>query len=680
MFATFYLILSALVVSTVPQTSASTSIPASPAIHPTAATTCPACTDFYTYANKTWLDSASIPPGKSSWGGFDTNAARMQAQLHAILDSTATAVRKGRSSSVLGIFFASCMDTAAAERAGVSPLAGTFADIDAVRDASGVLRESGRLQRDGVDVLFNYSSDVDRIGNLHYVAIISGSRPGLPGNRSYTAKDSASVAARDAYVAYITRMLELTGEPSDIAHANAERAMSLETALVQASMSAPAGSDDDLAGMFRVSSPAALRALTPGLDWSSYYAGRGVRSVGRVIISEPALMTGIAKLLQDRPVAEWRAYLKWRRLADASPWLSSSFSDTQFQFQQRFSGATIQLPRWQRCVDESNTQLTELLGRAYVKRAFSESSKARVNAMVKQIRTILVSRLQVVPWLTDASRKEALAKAAAFRVKIGYPDKWHDFSALKVAPGSFLVARDEARRFEADRMVGRIGTVPNRAEWDFHSFYHFLPQSPTDWANWDEIIFPAAALQPPFFDPKADDATNFGAIGEIIGHEMTHLFTADGGSIDSQGRIRRWWNAEDSVRFDALSKRVVDQYNRFAVLDSVTHVNGEQTLSENLADIGGIQLSFAAFERVRDRDHLSVVDGRTPEQRFFLANAHAKAEIMKPEYARTRLAIDGHAPAKARVNVPLSNFAPFAAAFRCKDGDPMARRETAQVW
>jgi putative endopeptidase len=302
--------------------------------------------------------------------------------------------------------------------------------------------------------------------------------------------------------------------------------------------------------------------------------------------------------------------------------------------------------------------------------------------MVEQIRTVLIDRINTVPWLTEATRKETLKKAQSFRVKIGYPDKWHDYSSLHITPGPFITQRMEALHFESARLMKRIGAVPEPAEWDFQGYEYFIPQSPTAWANWTEIIFPAAYLQSPLvFDSTADMATNYGSLGTVIAHEMTHLFTADGGDIDAQGRIRHWWTAEDSTRFATLQRRIINQYDDYTVtvLDSAIHVNGTLTIDENLADLGGLDLAYAALERSLTTHPRRVQGDTTPEVKFFLGFARGYATKSRPEYLRQQLASDGHAPESARVNVTLSNSAAFAKAFGCKSGDPMVRPDSLRV-
>jgi putative endopeptidase len=647
-------------------------------------TTCAACNNFYEYANRTWLDTASIPPASGSWGVWSANDTRVLTQLHEILQTaTAAASQPGQTASQkkLGLLNSSCMDSARAERDGIKPLRPALASISSIANPADIAREIARLHNDGVQAVFRFSSDVDRTGDLHYIATIEQGRQALS-TQGYLANDSAANRRRIAYREHVTRTFVLAGESPDSAQLDAGRVLTLETALAKASMTRQQEDNESLTQMFRHFSLADLRKITPGFSWDNYLRDRNAPALSSLVVPQPEFLTAVAQLVSTRPVPEWRAYFRWQVLSDASRFLSSSFAGESFKFSQQSSGATVQEPRWQRCVREVSTDVPELLGRAYIEHTFSPESKARIDTMVKEIRAVLVERIKIVPWLTEPTRLQALQKANAFGVKIAYPDKWHDYTSLQITPGSFITARTQALRFENARMMERIDSLPDPEQWDFHGQYHYIPQSPTAWANWTEIIFPAAYLQSPNYDSTADMAANYGAIGVIIGHEMTHLFTAFGGDIDAKGRIRRWWTDTDSTRFAVLQARLVRQYNGYTVLDSATHVNGAATVSENLADVGGVELAFAALERSLAGKPRAARGDTTPEMRFFLSYARARVSKSRPAYLRTQVVSDGHAPSVARVNGPLSNSPEFARAFGCKPGDAMAPPDSMQthIW
>jgi putative endopeptidase len=539
------------------------------------------------------------------------------------------------------------------------------------------------LNRDGVSAVFRFGSEVNRMGDLHYVAILEQARLPLSSN-DYRGADSSALRRRNAYSAHVARTFVLAGESAAAAEHDASKVVAMEAALAAVSMTRVQQAAATLEDTYRPFTLAQVTALSPGFAWAAYLRERRAAGVRTVIVSRPAYVTAVAKLVVERPVEEWRAFLRWQLLADASPYLSSAFANEAFRYLQETSGIVTQPPRWERCARETGDDLPELLGRVYAGRVFNAASKARIDSMVTQLRAVLIARLETVPWLTATTRAVALEKAKTFGVKIGYPDQWHDYSSLRLTRGAglFVAQRNEARRFENDRLMGRIGQAPITAEWDFHGIYHFVPQSPTAWANWGEIIFPAAYLQAPLYDPAADIASNFGGIGVVIGHEMTHLFTADGGDIDARGKIRHWWTAADSTRFAVVQQRIVRQYDAYTVVDSATHVNGALTLDENLADIGGVELAYAALERALANSGPRAARDTTPEMRFFLAYARSRVSKSRPQFLRQQVLSDGHAPSEPRVNGPLSDFAPFAQAFHCKPGDPMMRPSAVrvQIW
>jgi putative endopeptidase len=641
---------------------------------------CAACADFYTWANRAWLDTATIPPARAEWGAWSANDERVLTQLRATLVAAAAAPHPTSLERTLARFDAGCMDSARAERDGIAPLRPALNAIEAIRSRDDVARVLARLHRDGILALFTLSSEVDRVGDLRYMATLESDRLPLDAG-SYSGVDAASAARRASFRDHARRTLMLAGEPEASAARDADVVLAIDGALARASMTYEQQANATLQDMFRHESLARLERAAPAFWWRAYLRGRGAPPVDTLIVQEPAYFATLGALLASHPVADWRAYLRWRAIDAASPFLSSAFVRESFAWSSKGNGATALAPRWQRCVRETNADLPELLGRAYVARDFPPSSRARIDTMVASIRAVLVDRLARVPWLTEATRRQSLAKARAFHVKIGYPDAWHDVSALHVAPGAFLRERADARRFEADRMMRRIGRRVDRREWDYHSFYHFIPQSPTAWANWDEIIFPAAYLQPPLYDSTANMAANYGGIGVVIAHEMTHLFTADGGDIDAEGRARHWWTAADSQRFAVIQQRLIRQFDQYTVVDSATHVNGALTLGENLADLGGFELAYAALERaLPEKSRRATAPGdTTPEMRFFLSYAHFRVSKARPEQLRAAVKWDGHAPSMYRTNGPLSNFDGFAATFGCSPGDPMVRPDSVRV-
>lgn len=649
-----------------------------PASH--ANTTCAACSDFYSWANRAWLDTASIPPASAEVGTWSANDARVTAQLHAVLLAAAATppARASFTDRTLGTLYTSCMDSARANADGISPLRSELAAIDAMRTRSDLARVLARLHRDGIRAVFVFASEVDRSTDLRYAPTLEAQRLPL-GTRGYAPSDSAARRRLAVYREHVARVFALAGDSPAAAARDADAVIAIEGALAAATPAQPA--DMSVADMFRHASLARIERDGPGFDWRSYLRERGAPALDSLIVDAPAYYASVARLASERPMSEWRAYLRWRLLATASEYLSDDFAREDFAYARQGTGAMALAPRWERCTREISADVPEVLGRAYAARNFPPGSKARIDSMVTHIRAVLLERIATVPWLTDATRRATLEKARRFGVKIGYPDRWHDVSGLDIPRGAFVTERAAAQRFESDRMVRRIGHAPDRREWDYHGIYHFIPESPTAWANWDEIIFPAGYLQPPLYDSTASAADNFGAMGVIIGHEMTHLFTADGGDIDARGAVRHWWTPTDSARFAVIQQRLIRQFDGYTVLDSATHVNGTNTLGENLADLGGIELAFAAMERTlaaQPRRRYAPGD-TTPEQHFFLSYARARAFKARPERLRQIVRSDGHAPSMYRVDGPLSDFAGFARAFGCRAGDPMTRPDTVRV-
>ncbi len=393
---------------------------------------------------------------------------------------------------------------------------------------------------------------------------------------------------------------------------------------------------------------------------------------------QPAFFQAANALLSAQPLDAWRSYLRWHLIDRAAPWLSTAFANEDFQFQRLLTGVKEQQPRWRRCVQVADRFLGEALGQAYVAQTFSPEAKRRALEMVHNLEAVMQDRLHRLAWMSDATRQQALGKLATYGNKIGYPDRWRDYGALKVEPGAFIANVRRATEFETDRRLAKIGQPVDRGEWGMtpptvNAYYR---------AVMNEIVFPAGILQPPFFDPKADDALNYGGMGAVIGHELTHGFDDEGRKYDAQGNLRDWWTKEDADRFTAQANLVVDQFASYVAVDSL-HLNGRLTLGENLADLNGLRIAYAALERaLAARPRPPRLDGFTPEQRFFLGWAQIWRGRTRDEYARMLVAVDPHSPPQWRVNGPLSNVTEFARAFGCKAGDTMVRADSLRprIW
>jgi putative endopeptidase len=635
-------------------------------------TTAAACVDFSQFANGAWLAHDTIPAAYSSSGVTRDMGDRNELVVRAVLEDAAahrSSFPPDSTPRKLGTFYATCMDSTASEAAGITPIRPWLRGIDSVTTRTRLLPEIAKLQILGVNVAFRYSPDVDSHDATHYLTWLYQGGLGLPDRDYYFAPGAASDSTRQAFVAHVTKMFRLAGQDSAVAGSAAEQVMALETSLAQASLTRverrdPAKTDHPM-------SAAQLAALTPRIAWTRYFRAIGLRvPVAKVNVAAPAFVKRVDSLMQAAPLATWRAYLRYHAIASAAPWLSPPFVQEDFAFRSRFSGARAQLPRWKRCLREADGDLGEALGQAYVAKTFSPEARARARAVIDNIRAAFHDRLLHLTWMSDSTRAQALDKLARMGEKIGYPDRWRDYSRLRVAEGPFVLNMAEANTFEWRRTVNRPGTPVDTTEWGItvptvNAYYD---------ASKNEMVFPAGALAPQTFDPLADDGANYGSLGgSWAGHELTHGFDDEGRHYDAAGNLRDWWQPSDSAHFTEQAALVERQFNEYIQVDTF-HVNGKLTEGENIADWGGLLTAYDALEnRLARNGRPGLIEGYTPEQRFFLAYAQSWRVHVRPEQLRTRVTVDPHAPERWRINGPLSNIAAFAQAFGCKDGDPMVR-------
>jgi putative endopeptidase len=631
-----------------------------------------ACTDFFDFANGAWLARDTIPAAYSSSGVARDMNDRNQAVVRSVLDdaiSRRTSLPIQNTTHKLGTFYASCMDSSAIERAGISPIKPTLADINTVTSPATLLTEIAKLQEHGANVAFNYGSSVDVHDAAHYLGGFDRGGLGLPDRDYYTKTDPASDSLRKAYVEHIAKLLTLAGESPTTAHAEAGKILALETELAKASLERVARRDP--AAIDHPMTVAEFGRTTPNVDWPSYFRTVGLTvPLTKINVAEPAFFKRLADLMRGTPIDDWRAYLRYHAIADAAPWLSTPFVQEDFNFTSRFTGAKALLPRWKRCLQVTDALIGEALGQAYVAKTFPPSARARAKAVIDDIRTAFGQRVQKLDWMSDATKKQALNKLALMGEKVGYPDKWRDYTALEVAEGPFVLNAERANAFEWKRTINRPGSSVDLSEWDItvptvNAYYN--PAK-------NEMVFPSGALAPQTFDAKADDAANYGSLGgSWAGHELTHGFDDEGRHFDAKGNLRDWWTPSDSVHFSKEAQKVVDQFNGYIQIDTF-HVNGKLTLGENIADYGGLLTAFDALHRALQRNGKpAAIEGFTPEQRFFLAYAQSWRTHVRPEAMKNRVTVDEHAPERWRTNGPLSNIPAFAAAFGCKPGDRMVR-------
>lgn len=635
-------------------------------------TTVKACGDFFQFANGAWLARDTIPAAYPSSGVSRDMADRNELVVRVVLEE-AVAKRSLPSTNgtqrKLGTFYASCMDSLGAESKGATTLRPLLNRIDAIASRPQLQAQIAELQMNGAHPLFAYGPSADPHDAGHYIVWLVQSGLGMPDRDYYTEQGPSADSLRTAYVSHIAKLFTLAGESSSDASSDASRVMSVETALANASarrvdLREPAATDHPM-------TLAQLTALAPNVDWPTYFRTIGVNTaIARVNVANPDFLKRASELLVSTPMANWRAYLRFHALAQVSPWLSEPFVNEDFAFNSHFTGAKELLPRWKRCARETDRLMGEALGQAYITRTFPPAARERAREVIDDIRAAFRERLLRLTWMSDSTRAQALDKLAKMNEKVGYPDRWRDYTRLVVGEGAFALNVQRANAFEWRRVVNRPGFPVDKTEWEMtvptvNAYYD---------ATVNEMVFPAGALVPQTFDPAADDAANYGSLGgSWAGHELTHGFDDEGRHYDAAGNLRDWWSASDSAHFSEQATLVVQQYNGYIQVDTF-HVNGRLTLGENIADYGGALTGFDALQRALQRNgRPGPIDGYTPEQRFFLAYAQSFRQHNRPAYLRTRVTVDPHSPEQWRVNAPLSNMAEFAAAFGCKPGDPMVR-------
>jgi putative endopeptidase len=641
--------------------------------------TCAPCQNFFQYANGGWIKRNTIPADQPRWGSFN----ELQEANYAALKDVLTEAAENASTTTdqnlrkLGTFYGTCMDSAAVEAAGIRPLQPELTRIAAIRDRRGLEAVLARFHGMGLPAGFVFRSAPDAKKSSRTIAEIYQGGLGLPDRDYYLKTDSASENIRGQYVEHVANMLRLSGQSQADARRSAKGIMRLETALANVSMTREAQRDPE--AIYHLTTTTDLQKATPGFNWASYLSNHGLNGVSEVNVAQPQFIHAVDSLLGKAPLADWKSYLQWNLIANTAPALSSRFVEESFRFNSTvLRGVKEMRPRWKRCLSLTDAAVGEVLGQAYVRKNFTPEAKAKALEMVGNIRAELRSRLDGLSWMSRETKTKAYAKLDSITSKIGYPDKWRDYSRLEARPGPFVSNLLLANRFESGRVLKKIGKPTDRTEWGMtaptvNAYYN----APTN-----EITFPAGIMQPPFFDPKADDAVNYGGMGGAIGHEITHGFDDEGRQFDAQGNLSGWWTESDTEEFNRRAEVVRKQFDGYVAIDTL-HVNGKLTLGENIADLGGLLIAHGAYRRsLAGKPEPAPIDGFTGDQRFFLAWAQIWRAKYRPEFTRLLVATDPHAPPEFRTIGPLSNIPAFAKAFACKPGDPMVRAESerAQIW
>ena len=631
--------------------------------------------DFDTYANGGWKKLNPLPADRSRFGSFDKLAEVAESQINDLVKVTAAANNpKGSIPDKIATLFNSGMDTVKIEKQGLQYLKPYLDDIDKLSTIDDVQNSVSKFHKYGISPLFGFYGDADAHNSSMVISQLSQGGLGMPDRDYYLKEDPRSADLRAKYIIYMTTVFKLIGYDEAAAAQNAQKVMALETRLAKASMTRLERRDPNKT--YNKVTTEELAKLSPGFNWNRYFADSGIGNPGSVNVHQPEFVKEISSMQTDVPVADWKVYLKWTLLNETASCLSSDFVKASFDFYGKaMTGTDVMRPRWKRVLGETSSALSEALGQLYVKAYFPQEAKDRMIKLVSNLRVSLGERIQNLDWMSAETKQKGLEKLNAITVKIGYPDKWKDYSALEIKDDAYVLNVLRASKFNTEFNLNKINKPVDKTEWGMS------PQTVNAYYNPsnNEIVFPAAILQPPFFFKDGDDAVNYGAIGVVIGHEMSHGFDDEGRKFDKVGNLTDWWTPEDSKRFDERAKILSDQFDSFVVIDSV-HADGKLCMGENIADLGGLNISHHAFLKANTQKE--AIDGFTPEQRFFLAYAHVWGQNIRDKEILRRTKEDVHSLGRFRVLGPLQNLPEFYAAFDIKPGQKMylEPEKRAKIW
>jgi putative endopeptidase len=636
------------------------------------------CVDLYHYSCGGWQKKNPIPPDQTSWSVYGKLYQDNLFFLRSILEQSGPSTpQRDAVTQKIGDFYASCMDETTANKRSVAAIQPQLDAIAGLKSAQGMASLVARLPLPfGRTILFVAGSTQDPDNSEQEIADLDQGGLGLPDRDYYTKDDAKSKETRERYVQHVQKVLELLGDTPQTARQNAETILRMETALAKASLTQVERRDPyKLKNKMKL---AELVQLAPNFDWETYYRASQYPPFEILNVDAPAFYKQLNTELTTEPLENWKNYLRFHVADQYSPFLSANFVQENFEFYRKYlRGAKEMQPRWKRCVQFTDYNLGEALGQVYVRRVFSPELKASTLDMVNRIEAAMGQRIQQLDWMSPETKQQALAKLAAIRNKIGYPDKWRDYSSLKIVHDDLAGNIQRGAEFEQHRDINKIGKPVDHGEWEISPATvdaYYNPQM-------NDINFPAGVLQPPLYDPKMDDAPNYGDTGGTIGHELTHGFDDEGSQFDSKGNLKNWWTKDDREKFDARTKCVADQYSQYVMVDDI-HINGELTLGENVADLGGEILAFMAWKDATKDKTLHALDDLTPEQRFFIGFAQWDCANMRDEDLRVRAVTDPHSTAQYRINGVVVNMPEFSRAFSCKAGQPMVKAsdKVCKVW
>jgi len=633
------------------------------------------CVNFYNYACSRWKAQNPIPGDHPGWGRFNELQERGEYMVRDMLQKySADDPHRSGTEQKIGDYYQSCMDESAIESAGARPLENELKAINDLKSKQDLAKAAVRLQREGAAVLFSFSSDQDFKDATQVIAEADQGGMGLPDREYYVKTDAKSVELRHQYVQHVQKMFELLGDSSAKAAAEAKTVMKIETSLAKAALDLT--SRRDPTKVYHKMAVKDLATLSPSFNWTGYLQGIGAPLTESLNVTEPEFFKQMSQAVKKTSLSDWKTYLRWQLVHATAPMLPSKFVNENFNFFDKTLSGTKEIPpRWKRCVRFASGDLGEAIGQKYVDLTFGAEGKERTLKMVQLLEKALSQDIDGLDWMGPETKKQAQVKLAAIGNRIGYPDKWRNYSSLDIVRGDALGNSLRANEFEFQRQLNKIGKPVDKNDWP----YPPMTVNATYNAQLNNITFPAGILQPPFYDKQADDAMNFGGIGAVIGHELTHGFDDEGSQFDSQGNLRNWWTEQDKKEFESRTKCVADQYSGYPAVADLK-VNGKLTLGENVADNGGMRIAYMALLSSIAGAEPVPVDDLTAEQRFFLGWANVWCQNRTDEFARMLVTVDPHSPGEWRVNGAVSNMPEFRQAYHCKADAPMVRQNECRVW
>jgi putative endopeptidase len=636
------------------------------------------CVDFYRYSCGNWMKNNPVPADKSRWGRFDGLAEQNNYVLRDILVQAQAPGQHSPIEKKVGAFYASCMDEATIETKGTVPLQAQLARIDAINSKAGLIKQIAYMHQHAMPAVFAFYGQPDMHDSMATIAYIDQGGISLPDRDYYIKDDAKSVETRQEYLKHVQNMFELAGDKPEVAAAEAKTVLAVETGLAQASMDRTARRDPK--NRDHKMTVAEIIAAAPNFDLAAYFANNGSPKFSTLNVGNPEFFKQVNAQIESVSLADWKTYLRWKTINSLSPLLTKAFVEEDFQFNGKYmSGQQQQEPRWKKCVKITDASLGMALGQLYVDKTFGAEGKERTQKMVNAIEKAMKQDIADLSWMSDTTKKQAYEKLNTIVNNIGYPDQWRDYSSVTIASDDYVGNVERASAFEVKRQYAKIDKPTDRKDWSMTpptvNAYYRPPMN--------DINFPAGILQPPFYGASMDDAVNYGAIGVVIGHELTHGFDDQGRKFDAQGNFKDWWTPEDGKQFEQRAGCTADEYSSFvAVKDDKGEVklNGKLTLGENTADNGGLKLAYMALTEILGNTPPKQIDGYSPQQRFFLAYGQVWCQNVTDQEARKRALTDPHSPGEWRVNGAVQNSAAFQQAWGCKAGQPMVSANACRVW